>query len=531
MALPLGEAYARMAILPFHVGGEPDGRLFSRKSLPYQLQEGTEFLFSIRKRFPLLGHRRVNQTLLEFHQNPGQILSADRARRICARLDVTHLMAGSLVFLSSRRILSKLTTYSCTTYRRLYRYEKSGSLDQMQALLRTGIVRVTPFAHDWPRPTSGPGRVNPIDLALLVDFSGSMAQDLPVIRRGVAASLGRLPAGSRVGVIALLGRGRKKILPYTKNFSRVNAFLRQNKASGEVSAADLAGGLVSLQNGQGRNGPVRLLILSDVPTQGRRLQSLEDRLRFLKGRGMSLNLFTMSGQGYAEREEWRRLSRSLGAPAPDVIYARRMGFLEGRFSYMLQKGNRFYLARHDLRPEIAADSVDLSRMRPLETFGFDRSYLNLKLLPGKYAAQENLRLDNLGPIISTLETRLESRMLAGIRGAGRMAPYRVLVKHQGHSFWIGLSDVTKFRRLRAYRGRKIYLGLQFYAGRQGTERLVNRPETVYIRDQGKTPRLFINYWSHLSRLPAGLVKPDDIWFLLVEIKGFKNVERERDIRE
>ena len=107
----------------------------------------------------------------------------------------------------------------------------------------------------------------------------------------------------------------------------------------------------------------------------------------------------------------------------------------------------------------------------------------------------------------------------------------MLVKQGESGFWIRLTDEKLFEEMKKSRGKSLYVGLRFRHDPNVAEKLVNLPEDVFLRTPAETPRLFINQHSHLLSLPSAMVRPEDIWFLLVEFKDFQDARRQSDIRE
>jgi len=75
------------------------------------------------------------------------------------------------------------------------------------------------------------------------------------------------------------------------------------------------------------------------------------------------------------------------------------------------------------------------------------------------------------------------------------------------------------------------VGLRFQKSSSLAYSIVNHPESIYLRKQGETPLLFVNHYERLRDLPPGSLNGDDIWFLLVEIKGYRDINKDNDIRE
>ena len=509
------------------MAGDPNPDVFDRQRLPEFLQHAAYFLFEQRLRFPLQSRDDLNANLARAGYSASAVFSHETATKVCAETGVSHLLAGSANFRPADGLIVNIVSYSCRRSGVIAKGRASGRLSDLQRLLATGLREASPFARALA--PAGPSGADPraLDLAVVIDTSGSMATDLPQIRKGLASVRRQAPEGSRIGTVFLDDGDRIDVLPFTRRWDRMLQVLSARRPAGNVSATGLERGLERIEQYRDTRGIPRLLVFSDAPAQGRRLQLVESRLRRLKRRGWDVHLFQLAGQRPEDRGEWQRLARAVGLKSPEVIYGRRAGFVE--FSlFLVMIGSRFYQSDRDLSGPVAAGSVEGRPMTPIETVAFPADALTLDELPRRMAARDNRKLSGLGPVVSGLEAKITKSALGGT--LFETVPYRALVKHEGRGFWVRLHRRTDFERLKALRGQSVYLGLRM-TSTPGAERITNLPGEIFIRKQKDVPRLLINRRAHLQRLPQKFISPADVWFFLSEIIEVRDARREQDIRE
>ena len=517
-----GATVPKLAILPFRITGQPSSRLPQDK-LPAWIGGATHFLFGATRNFPLQPLQDTQEALQTVGWQTDHVLNSKNAGIICREADVSHLLTGDIHFRTAGQMTLRMVSYSCSSGSVLKKSSETGSFSTIQTLLRNGLKATAPFA------TGAEAKTVPreaIDLALLIDTSGSMISDLPVIVSSLTALKEALPVGSRMGAVL---PGENRVLPFTTDLEKILQALREVRPRGEVDIRQIVSNLFTVEKYGEWRGVRRLLVFTDAFTGGKRQTELETRLRRLKKMGVEPRIFSLSGQTQGDRLEWSRIARTLDLPDPATLYGRRVGFLEGHSIFLVMSGPRFYRADHDLTAAILRNDVDIASLIPLTTVRYPKHTLNLTDLPKEYARFHKLRVGGLGKIASGLETKIEHAVLEGT-GSGR-APYRVLVKQGESGFWIRLTDEKLFEEMKKSRGKSLYVGLRFRHDPNVAEKLVNLPEDVFLRTPAETPRLFINQHSHLLSLPSAMVRPEDIWFLLVEFKDFQDARRQSDIRE
>ena len=521
---------ADVVVLPFRVQGRPDPALFHRQDLPGELQAAVHFLFGIKKQYPRRGLDRTNLILRRMKWRSDFKLDRTTLLRVCKRTRGTYVISGGIRFITTRRIRMKMSSYSCSWGRQEGRSEKTGNISRMQQIMGRLIGNISLFSENRVltlRPVSSGGAA--VDVAVVLDLSGSMIDELPGIKRALSYNMRKLPGGSRISVMGVRSRGETAYLPFTGDGARLASFFRPLQAHGEVYPGQLKNALHRIQTRFRWRNKRKLIFITDTSLDRKSRSRLERSLQKIRRQGVKISIYAPSGRPFKSRTEYSNLAQSLRIKKPELLAARKVKLNDGSFFYIIQKDNRFFKSSRNVIPEIQHNRLNKRGLIPIELFRFDRSSLNLNDLPQKYVQKSLQAVTNLGPISSGLEKQISGDILAGNRAA--TVPYLVLVKNQGHSFWVRLNSRNKFHRLQRLRGKSVALGLRFLSGGNAAIQLKNHPDHVYIKKSGQAPALFVNNSKHLLKLPAGMINSNDIWFLQVKVLGFRDVQKEKDIRE
>lgn len=528
--MPLAARGSGMLILPFQVEGQPARAGFaSRAGIPDRLQEASHFLLHTARDGNLISIAEARAAARRAEWRSGQPLNATRAGRLCSEARADYLLAGSARFLAGGRILLSATTHICRTGKSVPGVRESTNSREFQQAMRRVLVRATPFWQPRVAPGVIAGGGGAIDLAIVLDHSGSMIEDLPLILRALTAVRQSLPRGSRLGIVTVGAGDRLDVIPFTDQWQSALAAAREKTARGEVSLAGVERALGIVHSYREWKGARKIMVFSDARIGSRR-SGLESYLRRLKSAGADVRLFCLLNQQYEDRAEWRRMARSLGLADPAVVYGREAGFIDQPSQFILMDGPRFFLSRRDLRGSVLRGQVPADVLRPVETIHFERGELNLSDLPGALARKNGTRLSYLGPIVSGLESAVAAGARAGTPGSYDPGAARVLVKNAGLSFWIQVADRGILAQMRRSVGETMYVGLHLSPASGTGEKLVNLSRPVYIRSQGEVPRLFINTWAALAKRSERDLVREDVHFLLLQILEIDDGRSSQDIR-
>ncbi len=505
-AWPVKPLAADVVFLPFLVSGGPDPALVDPDSLPRDLTQAAAFLFQTAKSFPVRTEKRVRRLLkvrgLASHYRAD--LNPSQSRRVCNALDAEYLMFGHAHFETGRRVRWELRLFGCGSGSVLRRATRTENCNELQPTLVELLREVSTFAGDRPgsrfeRPATGSGFV------VLLDASGSMLPNLGAIREGLLALLAR---GGRTLVVYAVRGGNlpERLGPFRDRESAARG-LGRLRASGETDLLDMARALGAARSDL--TAPDTLLVLTDASFRGNGRSSYEAALRNLTAGGGRLRLFEMPESRLADREATVRLAKSLGLPDASVASGVEARFLESEPETFVGHGGRVFRSRSSVSAAIARNTLPIG----LENIGVPGH--SERDVARTQAQREGRRIHSFGPLVSGLQAAIES--------AGEMSPNRqltgtrVLVKNRSQAFWIRLHNPRDVAALRRLGQKPVYLGLRFSGNRGDVPGMTNHPDFLYIMEQGEVPRLLINEWSHLSRLPARWVRTEDVWFLLCRV--------------
>ncbi|MBE7436971.1 MAG: VWA domain-containing protein [Spirochaetales bacterium] len=509
-------------MLPFRISGEVDPLLFTRSELPALLQQATHFLVRTGLQYPVLDLQASNSAAERQKYGPSSPFTPEKASALCIDTGSNYLLAGSANWTKQDQVVINIISFQCRGGQVLARGRHSGSLSRLQSLLRDALFDSTPFAR---RRTVVEQAIKKkaVDLAVVLDTSGSMAPVLPHIHSLLRNLSRSMPVGSRMAAFVLENRQGEKVdsLSYTANVMRMTELLESRQPAAEISEktleAALSRALTLRAEPRGGSDSVRkLLVFSDVPLGQNQAPGLEDRLRQLRHSGMQIALYQLASQGPTERQEWARLSRSLALENPEILWGRRSGFLQGYSVFFIHRGNRFFRANTDLKSALEQDQVDMESLIPLEMATYTREELNLLALPEAYARRNNLKLTGNGPLVTNLEKKAHMFVMRGT--ADMRAPYKVLLQQEGNAFWVQIADPRLYRQMSEKTGEKVFVGV--HLTRNAAGELVNLPDSVYLYREQDVPRLFVNNWSHIMKVSGDYIQPADIWFFQATIKEF-----------
>jgi len=521
--IPFQNISAQTAVLPFYTSG--NSPIFSIQDAPVYLQESFHFFFEIKKEYPLQSLYSVNRAIQETGFRGEKKLNLSLAKQICSHTGAEYLLTGTADFSSNSSVVLTATTFICRSGQTL-EARRQGSVKNIQSDIAELVISVSTYAKSKSNSPAVYNN-NSINLSIILDMSGSMNSDFISIEKALRSAAGNLPEQSKIDAY-LLREGRVDRMRDGGNSSVVLNRIFKERTGGRSSRNDLFSALTMIEKDYRWGGKNRLLIFTDVDFPEGRMNDIESRLRRLKGRGMEIYLFILSGQGYNEKNEWMRIARTMNLESPDVVYGRRVGFLEGYSRIILMNGNRFYSLDRDATSFILQNRVPDSS-REIDMLQYSRDNFNLNDLPSLYARSEKLKIGGYGPVVSGLENKINHSLKSGT--SSDKIYKRVLVKNRGMSFWIRVADDTVYRKMIQSGDKAFYAGLRFVPGNGLQTSPVNIPEFVYFKKQAEVPRMLVNEWAHFSRLSASKINSNDIWFFLVTVVRYDDGRESEDIRQ
>ncbi|MCB1166455.1 MAG: VWA domain-containing protein [Leptospiraceae bacterium] len=492
MATPALARDFYVSVLPFQVTGNVPQSHFNPASLPVQLQQATSFLLQLNRDYPVDDPLKINRSLPAATLQTGASPGVDW----CGYSNGTHVLLGEASFSGTQNVRISLTLKSCNTGSNAGQSARSGSLNDLQSLLRDAINGAcSRFAPN--RPPSWPESSG--EWIAVVDLSGSMASE----KEALALGLERSGFEGKLGLILVSENGARLVVP-DQNRASIISILKAAPSGGEVRLNDMAAALQEL-----RKLPQvsrRIIIATDAEASS--TASFESSIRLLKSQGQEPVLLETSGLSQSGRAFFQRLNRSLKLKDPDVTYGMRAGFAEGFSLFFVQSGDRFYTAKKDLTSAIRSGRLNKNDLDPVATVNLRDDRLTLRSVIDSYARKNGLRLIGTGQLVSGLESSLSA-----LQQSASGSQFKVLLRNDGSAFWIDVESRAMVQKLMQYKSRKIYVGLQLQPGPLGPQ---NHPAAIYIRSADQAPTLFLQKYDHV-RASEKLLKKADVWFFLVEV--------------
>ena len=299
-------------VLPFKIEASlPYTKLFLSSSDPaLDLQRASHFLLEQHYEYPLISIPETQRILEELGFGARSILDQKRAVQICRRSDADYLITGNSYAPSKRRLILQKLSFNCRTQESL-RSPKVGlsSRIEVQSSLRKILRRVLAFAvsRDIALHAS-PSSQRTLDAAVILDFSGSMRQDIPEILRQLRYIRGEQGAGSRLGIITMENQDYVEALKMNRDWGANLRIVSAKKKGGEVGFPAFLKALGVIERYENWENEALLLIFTDITLSRRHALGLRTRLQLLRSRSLDLCFFPVAEQNRESRKNWRRLA-------------------------------------------------------------------------------------------------------------------------------------------------------------------------------------------------------------------------------
>lgn len=509
---PLQARGDRLYVLPFRISGKPPAGFFEEAELASQAQQAAVFLSRLVRDYNALPYRTSGEDA-DRAQGLDEEATRQRMKTLCAGQDATHLLGGRLLFTGKTEITVDVFTASCAKRSILYRDHNSGHLNELQSLMRKGIIRVTPFLPDAPDYA----RLQRMDdvrdrhTHIIVDASGSMELTLPFVRSG----LEQLQAGPdrKITMTLVQSGGRiEQLGPFSDRESFLKA-IRNLHGQGEIRDRDLIDAMHRSRDVM-VPGTDRLLLFTDQSLSEKSLLDFQKELAEIRRGGVRVAYFPAyaSDPGFLDRTG--RFERMAAVFEP--VFARRAGYVTGESYFFVRKGAAYHLCPGSVGEEIASGRLDLKQCSPFPAFRYTKQELELDHLPEAYAKRNALTVSGISPVHSDLEFRIQDFLT---EKTGTRSPYRVLVQSGRSAFWIGMSRKSDFDALISKKGQKTYVGLHLKQSAGGLE---NLPGRIHILVDA--PRLFLLEYDRVAGMfsEKNRLNVRDVWFFLVEVRDSRH---------
>ena len=285
-------------VLPFKIEASlTDTKAFLSSKYPaLDLQKASHFLIEQHYEYPLVPISETQSILDELEFKAHSLLDLKRARRICQRSTADYLLTGNSYAASKQSLLLQILSFNCRTHKLINSPKvKINSRIAIQSKLRESLKRVLPFARARPlllSPSIPSQRA--LDLAVILDFSGSMRQDLPEILGQLRHIKRNYPVESRLGAITMEDQNRVEALKMNRNWHLNLKILSRKKKRGEVTFPGLLKALAVAERYENWENKAMLLFFTDLALSSRQAARLFTPLQSLRARGLQFCFFPLS---------------------------------------------------------------------------------------------------------------------------------------------------------------------------------------------------------------------------------------------
>ena len=528
-------------VLPFYIGGNTQAIQSLSLEPARDFQSASFFLLRHHRKYNFLSLEKSHAILRKLQFDPKKTLSPEQAARICMEADLSYLIAGKAnIQYGDRktkkplRILLGSSTFSCRS--RLVTKRASSSADSIfslqDALRRLMILSSSFFAKAKPlvlKKTSG----SSYDLAVVLDFSGSMREDIKEILKHLAYWEHSLPSKSRLGIVSIEDKNLVKTLPFHQNWRSSLSLLKKKKARGETNIQGLLEALAIIVRYKHWQNQPKILLFTDIEIPSQSSFRIRSLLQSLKAKNLSLCSFSLLNQTKATKNFWSNEAAAFdqNLRQKNVSYGIYASLAKGGNIFFIQQGKHFFYTKNRVERAIRSNQLTRNNLHSIQTSDYRQEELHLERIPSAFASKSHDKVLRKGRVISGLRASIrqcESQKEKSKRNllTTEETNTRVLLRNQGDVFWIDLSQ--KYASLiRPFLSKKIYIGFHFQSEpRKRTFK--SYPHPVYIQRERDVPRLFLLSRKQIQGALPYQIQEMDTWFIYSEVLEMKH---EKDIRE
>ncbi len=528
-------------VLPFRIDGNKKSvqNFLSSKYPAIDLQIASLFLLKNHYTYPFFSFSKTRDFINALQVKHNFLLQTKEAEILCNSSEASHLIETSVHLANQKRLVITLSLFSCLTNQFIKRQSRAvNSRVQIQEAMKQLFQASIGFAKPrikYNTSQQSSSFASNSDIALLLDFSGSMNGEIPEILHHLtflqenlssSLSIGKNSIGknliekNRLGVIAIEDKDQVSTIPMNTNWRRTIQLLNRKAIRGEVSKKGFEKALTIIERYETWQKPAFLLFFTDIPLKKRDQYRYIPRLNALKKSGLNLCFFPLSRQTRNTKRIWNKIANRLDIKTDssnEIIYARRV-FLAGKGRlFFLQKGIQFFLTKKDISSQVKHNRLDTKMLIPIETNQYNEGELTLERLPYAYARKRNDKILRLGTYFSNIGKGI-ANCLSPQLYKNQQIKGKALVRNGKRAFWINVNETTLLK-LEKQIGQKIFMGLHW---EKRQEKLFNLASPIYVqKNRKKVPDLFLWEETKLSSFPKEDIQKEDIWFMELEILKVK----------
>ncbi len=544
LASPAQSPIEKALVLGFRVEAAP-GILGAKGSLlssnaSLDLQQAALFLLEQYKHYHFFSLQKTRALLGKALFTNTSVLSRAMSEKICRLSAASYLFSGHARLSPKAGLSLQAHSYHCRSSR-VFASKTIAKIQkriQLQTALRSLLQELSAFAPDRSLGFSIHERQEalPQDILLVLDFSGSMREDIKKLREALPLLSRRLAAQSRLGAI-ILESDKTTSLALSADWKPVLAKIGKKAARSWVKPLSAAKALEHIRSSRHiwKHKPF-VLFLSDLSFKRQEQTRLLHSAYALAEQGIGLCFFPLKGQDQQSRRDYKNIARQSQAYyGSDLSYAREAFMARQAQIIFLQRGEDFFFtkSRQDLRPFFQGKELP-SGIQSIAKGGFAAHELQLESLPRAFARRSKDKLLRLGPYHANWHLALEHclRSAAGRAAADKaQRHYKLLVKNHSRAFWI-YADEQLFSILqRSHPQKNHYLGLHWQSQpAYAAPRIRNFSYPFYIREQSQVPQLLLWKWEEMQKLPLHHIRREDIYFMKLRFLDARDEKQKTDIR-
>jgi Mg-chelatase subunit ChlD len=273
-------------------------------------------------------------------------------------------------------------------------------------LLGLGFARWTPRPADAPPPLLVSKNVPRIDVVFAIDATGSMADEIEVVKDKVGKMMAEIQAAKpqpdvRFGLVAYRDYGDEyvsKAYPLTSNLGAIQSSLQEIYASGggdtpEAVAAGLRCAVDEINWDQDPNATRMLFLIGDAGPHQQ--EDYRSAVKAARARGIQINTWGCSGLQDFGSGSFEEIAALGGGQFQFLTYQQEVVRQDGSKARLVFQGSRTYEVKHDTdwkegAAEITAKSEVADEAVAAPGAAGGASYKNHAYMPSSDKLENNL---------------------------------------------------------------------------------------------------------------------------------------------
>ena len=524
-------------VLPFRIEGKKLKNHWLTYNAEYKLQDALHFVLKESFRHNILNKNKSQKFLYSIKYNESTSLTKNKANFICQNKALHSLFSGLARRYEGRRLSLQITKYSCRTSKII----KSkvifvSSRLELQSAFRQALKKYETI-FPLQKINYNTNSSNNIDIVAILDFSGSMRVDIPIILRELRFLRDKFSNSSRLGIISLEEKNGVSTLPLSSQWNKNLDILKNKPIRGETRESQFREAIRIVENYKKWENLPFLLFFTDFALSSNFSSYLIPHLHTLRQEQKNFCFFPLLRQSVSSQKLWYKYLQSVnGKYLSNLSYA-RSAYLAGKGElYFIRRGWHFFLSQQNPKNQLSQNNTPRLDWENIATNLYPNTSLDLNYLPQAYANRKKDKILRFGKYYSNMGHVLMD-CLDIFTKENNIAKERILVQGEKKAFWIDV-DKESIPIIRKYGKNKFYIGLHWERNNLNPSiPFRNLSSPVYFLSQADVPQLFVWRWEDIQSLALDKkskfqekIYKKNIYFLYVKLLKIKNEEEREDIR-